>query len=263
MKNARDKALCPIGVLDSGVGGISVLRELVKLLPGEDFLYYGDSANAPYGTKEAGEVIRLTMKAADFLLKKEAKALVVACNTATSAAIPILRETYPEIPIIGIEPALKPAVLGKDHPNVFVMATPMTLQREKFSNMMHAYEKTAHITKVPCEGLVELIEKGTLDGEELVSYLKEKFAPYEKEKIDAVVLGCTHYPLIKEVICRVLPHAAIYDGGYGTAKQTKKRLEESGLLSPRQKGGKVLFFNSKGTDEILALCKTLLDLPET
>ena len=262
MENARDKALCPIGVLDSGVGGISVLRELVKLLPGEDFLYFGDSANAPYGTKEASEVIRLTMKTADFLRKSGAKALVVACNTATSAAIPILRETYPDIPVVGIEPALKPAVLGKDHPNVFVMATPMTLQREKFATMMHTYEKVANITKVPCEGLVELIEKGNLDGKELIGYLEEKFAPYDKEKIDAVVLGCTHYPLIKGSIRLVLPHAAIYDGGYGTAKQTKKRLEESGLLSPRQKGGKVRFFNSKGTDKILSLCQTLLELPE-
>ena len=134
----------PIGVMDSGVGGISVLRELVKLLPGEDFLYYGDSAHAPYGTKEVSEVVKYTQIAAEFLLQKGAKALVVACNTATSVAIPVLRETYSTIPVIGIEPALKPAVLSGDHPRILVMATPMTLEQEKFSNMMHFYANCFH-----------------------------------------------------------------------------------------------------------------------
>ena len=250
----------PIGIFDSGVGGISVLREIRKILPGEDFIYYGDSANAPYGTKKVDDVIGFSMKIADFLLKEGAKALVVACNTATSVAIPVLRETYPDIPIIGIEPALKPAVLAKDHPNVFVMATPMTLEQEKFAKLMHFYEDNAEITKVPCPGLVELIEEGSLEGEEIFRFLEEKFAPYDKEKIDGVVLGCTHYPLIKSTVQKVLPNAVIYDGGYGTAKQTKKRLEEFGLLSDENDGGTVTFYNSKNTKEILALSEKLLNL---
>ncbi len=255
-KNAN----APIGIFDSGVGGISVLREIKKLLPGEDFIYYGDSANAPYGTKEVDAVIGFSMKIANFLLKKGAKALVVACNTATSVAIPVLRETYPEIPIIGIEPALKPAVLAKEHPNVFVMATPMTLEQEKFAKLMHFYEDNADITKVPCPGLVELIEEGNLEGDQLYDFLEEKFAPYDKKKIDGVVLGCTHYPLIKKTVQKVLPGAIIYDGGFGTAKQTKKRLEEQGLLSNKTTGGKVTFYNSKNTEEILALSEKLLNL---
>ena len=202
------------------------------------------------------------MNIAEFLLKKGAKALVVACNTATSVAIPVLRKTYPNIPIIGIEPALKPAVLAKEHPNVFVMATPMTLEQEKFSKLMQNYEDNANITKVPCPGLVELIEDGKFDSEELLQFLQEKFAPYDKEKIDGVVLGCTHYPLVKKAVQKILPNAEIYDGGYGTAKQTKKRLEEEGLLSPKTQGGKVYFYNSKESKEILDLSNRLLNLAE-
>lgn len=250
----------PIGVLDSGVGGISVLRELVKLLPGEDFLYYGDSAHAPYGTKEVREVVELTCNITKLLLERGAKALVVACNTATSVAIPVLRETYKEIPVIGIEPALKPAVLAKDHPRVLVMATPMTLEQEKFSNMMHFYENDANIEKVPCPGLVELIENGILDGHELEAYLTERFAPFDPDTADGIVLGCTHYPLIRNKIAEMFPKATIFDGGYGTAKQTRRRLEECGLLSSKSEGGKVTFLNSKNDPAILALSQKLLDL---
>ncbi|MBE6713479.1 MAG: glutamate racemase [Ruminococcaceae bacterium] len=255
-----EKQLGPIGVMDSGVGGISVLRELVKLLPGEDFLYYGDSAHAPYGTKEVAEVVKLTERIAELLLEKGSKALVVACNTATSVAIPVLRKTYSHVPVIGIEPALKPAVLAKDHPRVLVMATPMTLEQEKFSNMMHFYENDANIVKVPCPGLVELIEDGILDGPELEAYLEARFAPFEPETADGIVLGCTHYPLIRPKIASLFPRATIYDGGYGTAKQTRRRLEECGLLSPKQSGGKVTFLNSKNDPRILALSRKLLEL---
>lgn len=251
----------PIGVFDSGVGGISVLRELVKLMPGENYLYFGDSANAPYGTRAAQEVIDLTIKNVAFLFSQGAKAIVIACNTATSVAIRILRETYPDIPIIGIEPALKPAVLAQNHSRVLVMATPMTLEQEKFNSMLHVYEDEASITKVPCPGLVELIEGGILDGPELFSYLEKRFSSFEKTTVDAVVLGCTHYPLIKSSIQHFFPNTVIYDGGYGTAKQTRKRLLECHLLSDQTSGGAVHFFNSTGTTEMLELSQYLLRLP--
>jgi len=251
----------PIGVLDSGVGGISVLRELVALMPGEDFLYYGDSANAPYGTKEAQQVIDLTVKNTEFLLERGAKAIVVACNTATSVAIKILRSTYPDIPVIGIEPALKPAVLAKEDSRVLVMATPMTLEQEKFSNLMHFYEADAEIVKVPCPGLVELIEDGILEGAPLDAYLKERFEPFIKEPVDAVVLGCTHYPLVKGQVAKVLPNGAkIFDGGEGTARETRRRVEEKGLLSGRENGGKVTFYNSKDSDKMIRLSEWLLNV---
>ena len=261
----------PIGVLDSGLGGISVLRELVKLMPGEDFIYYGDSANAPYGTRTPEEVIDLTKKDVEFLLERGAKAIVeptsstsaivVACNTATSVAIKELRAAYEEVlPVIGIEPALKPAVKAKEHSKVVVMATPMTLSQTKFNSMMHIYEDDANIIKMPCPGLVEYIESGVLDGPVLDAYLEKQFAPYDKAEIDAVVLGCTHYPLISEVIQKHLPGVFVYDGGFGTAKQTKRRLEERGLLSDRESGGKVEIFNSRNTEEILELSRQLLNM---
>ena len=252
----------PIGVLDSGVGGISVLRELVRLMPGEDFLYFGDSANAPYGTKAAQTVVDLTLMNTEYLLEQGAKAIVVACNTATSVAIRLLREKYPDMPVIGIEPALKPAVKAKEHSKVLVMATPMTLEQQKFSDMMHFYETDADIIKVPCPGLVELIEAGILDGPELTGYLEQRFAPYKEEKIDAAVLGCTHYPLIRSVVQKMLPEGVIiYDGGFGTAKETRRRLLEKGLLNQRDSGGKVTFYNSKNSKEMLELSERLLRLP--
>lgn len=250
-----------IGVLDSGVGGISVLRELVSLMPGEDYIYFGDSANAPYGTKPAQELIDLTIKNTEFLLEQGVKAIVVACNTATSVALNILREKYADIPMIGIEPALKPAVLAKEHSRVLVMATPVTLEQKRFSNMMHFYEEDADIIKVPCAGLVELIEAGNLKGKVLEEYLETRFAPYDKTEIDAVVLGCTHYPLIKGVVQELLPNSVIYDGGFGTAKQTKRRLEEYQMLSDRKNGGCVKFYNSKNTEEVLNFSRFLLELP--
>ena len=251
----------PIGVLDSGLGGISVLRELVKLMPGEDFLYYGDSANAPYGTRIPEEVIDLTKEDVKFLLERGAKAIVVACNTATSVAIKELRAEYEknDIPVIGIEPALKPAVLAKEHPRVIVMATPMTLTQNKFNSMLHVYEDDANIIKMPCPGLVEYIESGVLEGPMLEEYLEKRFAEYDKENIDAVVLGCTHYPLIRDVVQKLLPDAVIYDGGFGTAKQTRKRLEECGLLSGKEDGGEVKIFNSKNTEDVLELSRKLLN----
>ena len=251
----------PFGVFGSGLCGISVLRELVKLMPGEDFIYYGDSANAPYGTRTPEEVIDLTKKDVEFLLERGAKAIVVACNTATSVAIKELRAAYEEVlPVIGIEPALKPAVKAKEHSKVVVMATPMTLSQTKFNSMMHIYEDDANIIKMPCPGLVEYIESGVLEGPVLDAYLEKQFAPYDKAEIDAVVLGCTHYPLIREVIQKHLPGVFVYDGGFGTAKQTKRRLEERGLLSDRESGGKVEIFNSRNTEEILELSRRLLNM---
>ena len=226
----------PIGVLDSGLGGISVLRELVKLMPGEDFIYYGDSANAPYGTRTPEEVIDLTKKDVEFLLERGAKAIVVACNTATSVAIKELRAAYEEIlPVIGIEPALKPAVKAKEHSKVVVMATPMTLSQTKFNSMMHIYEDDANIIKMPCPGLVEYIESGVLDGPVLDAYLEKQFAPYDKAEIDAVVLGCTHYPLIRSTIREVMGEKVrLVNPAYETALELKNLLQKTNMLSTGQ-----------------------------
>ena len=225
------KATLPIGVFDSGVGGISVLRELMALMPNENYIFFGDSANAPYGTKTLDEVVKLTCKDAAYLYEQGVKAIVVACNTATSAGVKILRERYTDIPVIGIEPALKPAVLSAKHPTVLVMATPMTLREEKFQNLMHRYEQDAEIIPLPCPGLVEFIERGELESEELEHFLRKLFAPYKKA--DAVVLGCTHYPFAKKMIGKILgEEVLLFDGGAGTARETKRKLEEFELVNP-------------------------------
>ena len=188
----------PIGFFDSGVGGLSVLKEALKIMPNENYIYFGDSKNAPYGVKDFKEVKALTYEAVEFLLSKGAKGLVIACNTATSAAVAALRVTYPKIPIVGIEPAVKPAVKLKRPGKIIIMATPVTLKLEKFHKLLDLYKDEAEIIPMPCAGLMEFVEAGNINGKETVEYLKEKFAQYNKNDIASIVLGCTHYPFIKD-----------------------------------------------------------------
>lgn len=250
----------PIGVFDSGVGGISVLSELIKILPNEDFIYFGDSANAPYGTKSEQEILTLSDACIDFLFKYNAKTIVIACNTATSVAAKILREKYINIPIIGIEPAIKPAVLSKNNPKILVMATPMTLKKEKFKNLMDSFTDEASIIPLPCPGLAELIEKGDFYNSEIDNYLENLFLPFKNQKIDCIVLGCTHYPFVRNNIRNFFsPSIQIFDGGKGTAEETKRRLTINKLCNSEKHEGKVFFKNSKNTQNEIELSKKLLD----
>lgn len=250
----------PIAVMDSGVGGISVLAELVKQMPHEDFLYFGDSENAPYGQKSRDEVLAITRHNLQTLLARGIKAFVIACNTATSAAAYALRREYPNLPIIGIEPAVKPATLVKENPTVLVMATPLTLQEEKFSALAGRFASVARVLPCPCGGLVELIEGGILEGEPLRRKLTELLAPFSQEKADAVVLGCTHYPHIKKEIAAFFPTGTpILDGGEGTARHTKHRLAELDLLQDETHEGTVEFVNSSGDARLVALSEFLFD----
>ena len=246
-----------IGVFDSGVGGISVLRHLVKLMPAERFLYFGDSANAPYGTRSREAVRELSFAAAQRLMARGIKALVVACNTATSAAINELRAAYPELIIIGIEPALKVAADQFPGGGIGVMATPMTLREEKFASLMARYGETCRVYKLPAPGLVELVELGRADSPETAALLRQLLAPCA-DKLDAVVLGCTHYPFAAGAIARVLgDKVAILDGGEGTARETKRRLAEAGLL--REGTGEVVIENSMEDQRLIRLSYELLE----
>lgn len=257
-----DISQAPVGVFDSGVGGISVLRELVKLMPNENYIYYGDSKNAPYGPKTLEEVRALTVSHIDFLVERGVKAIVVACNTATTAAIHLLREKYKDLPVVGIEPAVKPAVLSKKDARVLVMATPMTIREEKFHHMMEEYETQAVIYPLACPGLPEFVEAGDLDGEDLKAYLREKFLPY-LGKVDAVVLGCTHYPFVRPVIQEMFGSSvAIFDGGAGTARELRRRMRKDGILNASKEKGSIEILNSKETAEEIALCEKLLSLDE-
>lgn len=251
----------PIAVFDSGMGGISVLRELVKIMPNEDYIYFGDSAHAPYGTKTLEEVRTLTISHAQKLFGEGVKGLVVACNTATSAAVRLLRERYPYIPIVGIEPAVKPAVFCKENPTVLVMATPMTIREEKFQNLMNRYTDRARILPLPCPGLMDFVERGDLDGEDLRKYLTELLYSFRDDPVDAAVLGCTHYPFAKKLIQEILGEKTlIFDGGEGTAREMKRRLEQQDLLTEQTKEGKVEFRNSLHDPQKLELCEKLFRL---
>jgi len=239
-----------IGVFDSGIGGISVLREMVRELPHEQFRYFGDSANAPYGGKPVEEILRLTCDVAEHMLDEGAKAIVIACNTATSVAAQTLRERYPDEIIIGVEPALRPATQAEHHEDILVMATDVTIELDKFHRLAEELSSRSEIHAVPCPGLAALIERGVVDGPEMDGLLDRLVGEY-RGRVDGVVLGCTHYPFAREAISRALGGVPLYDGGAGTARQLRRRLEEEGLLAPESQDGSVSFASSDDDPAII------------
>ena len=253
----------PVLFFDSGVGGISILRRSVRLLPCEDYLYFGDSLHAPYGVRSLGEVRELCLNALEPLIARGVKALVVACNTATSAAIGALRERHPDLIVIGTEPAIKPAVERHEGGRILVMATPMTLKEEKFLALQAQYQPRAEIIPLPCPGLMEFVEQGVTSGGAVEGYLLDKLEPYRNVPVSAIVLGCTHYPFLTGAIRRIVGrHVEIIDGADGVAQQLRSRLAAGNLLTARTEPGRVAFENSLDQPEILELCRTLLIAPE-
>ncbi|MCD7839289.1 MAG: glutamate racemase [Erysipelotrichaceae bacterium] len=257
-----DKRQLPVGFMDSGVGGISVLKSTIELLPYEDFLYYGDSLHAPYGTKSVDEIKQLTFNAVEYLLSKGIKALVVACNTATSAAINDLRSQYPHMPIVGIEPAIKPAVMTNQGGRIIVMATPMTIKQDKFQQLLEKYENDADIVPLGCDHLMEFVEEGILSGEQLKAYFDEHLKPYITDNTETIVLGCTHYPFLYPYLKKYLNNDYIHiiDGSYGTAMELKRRLEAADLLNSEHRGN-IIIENSLDSQDIIDLSWTLLNKP--
>ena len=241
-----------IAVFDSGVGGISVLRHLRRVLPGERFLYFGDSANAPYGSRTTEEVRALTLAAAKKLTEEyPIKALVIACNTATAAAVKQVRAAYPDLIVIGIEPALKVAADHFPGGRIGVMATEVTLREEKFDLLLHRFDENCTITKIPAPGLVQLVEAGKVDCPETDGLLRDILGDYIG-KLDALVLGCTHYPFAAKAISRVLGEdVKLLEGGDGTARETKRRLSQAGLLEEGR--GEIKIVNSSPGDAMVRL----------
>lgn len=261
MERKEISAESPIGFFDSGVGGISVLKEAIKVMPNENYIYFGDSKNAPYGVKSTEEIAKLSFDIVENLLDKGAKGIVVACNTATSAAVAKLRIAYPDLPIVGIEPALKPAVESKKTGKIIIMATPVTLAEGKFNRLVERLggRREDDIVPLPCPGLMEFVERGEVEGEALELYLKEKLNEYKDEEISSIVLGCTHYPFVKETIKKVVGNEVnIIDGSLGTSKEIRRRLEEKNLLNKSDKKGTVEIYNSLN-NEMINLCKELLE----
>ncbi len=240
-----DPCAAPIAVFDSGVGGIGVLREVKKLLPHEDLLYFGDSAMAPYGEKPKEAIEALVLQHATNLLKT-AKALVLACNTATAVAAKTLRAKYPTVPIIGMEPAIKPALTVSPRPRVLVLATEATLREEKLRALLRAHAAQAVFYKCPAPGLVRLVEAGLGDSAEADRYLHDILAPFSgRNRPDAVVLGCTHFPFAKAAILRHFgTDMPLFDGAVGTARELARRLDAEGLLNPTEHKGSITLTSS-------------------
>ena len=215
----------PIGLFDSGIGGTSIWSAIHELLPNEDTIYLADSKNAPYGKKTKEEIIALSIKNTEFLLEKNVKLIVVACNTATTNAIKELRDLY-KVPFIGIEPAIKPAAIHSKTQTIGILATKGTLSSELFNKTVEKYQDT-HIIEQIGYGLVELIENGELNSPEMAKLLHSYLQPMIEANIDYLVLGCSHYPYLIPLIKKIIPnHIQIIDSGEAVARQTQKIIEE-------------------------------------
>jgi len=225
----------PIGIFDSGVGGTSIWKEIHRLLALEKTIYLSDSKNAPYGVKTQEKIIQLSIKNTEKLLEMDCKLIVVACNTATTNAIKVLRSAY-KIPIIGIEPAIKPAALKSANKAIGILATRGTLTSELFAQTSELYTRDINVIEVEGNGLVELIEGGKKDSEETKKVLQELLAPMISAKIDYLVLGCSHYPYLIPLLKDILPqNVQIIDSGEAVARQTKAILLKNGLLNTSEK----------------------------
>mgnify|MGYP001009839761 CR=1 FL=1 len=229
----------PVGMFDSGMGGLSVLKTAIALLPSEDYIYFGDDANAPYGTKTPEQIIDLALGCSRFLADEGVKAIVVACNTATSAAINDIRSRF-KLPVISMEPAVKPALENSKGNRILMMATPATCALSRYQKLLNRVDVNHKVENVPCPGLVELIEAGRT-GKDVDERLLELLCKYDGMQIDGIVLGCTHYPFIRSNIERYarehfLGEPRLFDGNAGTVRQLIRVLKAGGLLSEKEKG---------------------------
>ena len=218
-----------IGLFDSGIGGLTTLEEIKKILPNEDFIFYADSKNNPYGSKTDEELLSITKNIVDFLIKKNVKLIVIACNTATTRCIDKLRSIYPNMLFVGTEPAIKVAC-DNNYKNTLVLATPGTISSKRTQELVDTNKKEfENIDLLACDNLANAIERK--DTKEIKKLLDLYLTPYQNKQIDAVVLGCTHYPLIKNEIQSYFPNATIIDGNKGVAKRVKNQLEINNLLN--------------------------------
>ncbi len=247
----------PIGVFDSGVGGLSVWREIVRLLPREDTIYFADQAHVPYGPRGEAEIRHYCDRIARFLLDKDCKAVVVACNTASAAALKYLRDTFPALPSIGMEPAVKPAAETTRSKVVGILATPATFQGRLFAATAgrHAYAKGITLISQVCPGLAEQVEAGRLDTPDTEAMLRGWLAPMLAARADSVVLACSHYPFVIETIRHIVgPQVNVIDPAPAVARQVQRVLGDSKLLRSDSQAGQHRFYTSQdaaGTQRLL------------
>ncbi len=234
----------PIAIFDSGIGGLSVLREALKFLPFENYIYYADTDHVPYGTKTKEEVKNFVLEAAKFLSGKQVKMLVVACNTATSIAIGELRNLY-DFPIVGMEPAVKPAVSNSKNKRVLVLATQLTLKEQKFKELVDKVDNEKIVDMLPLPELVTLAEQFIFDEEKIIPVLSKSFSTIHPEDYGTVVLGCTHFPFYKTILKKMFPEGTeIIDGNSGTVNHVKNILEKDDLKNQPPGNGEIVFYQS-------------------
>lgn len=224
----------PIGVFDSGIGGLTVLKKIIEILPNEKYIYYADKDNVPYGTKAKEEVKKYIEQAVEFLISKDVKTIVIACNTATSIAIKELRDKY-TIPIIGIEPAAKPAVENRREKRVLIIATPTTIKEEKLKYLIEKLNATQYVDLVAMPRLVEFAENGDFKSDSVKEYIQAELKEFNLQDYSGLVLGCTHFPFFKETLSQIfLKDIQIIDGSVGVANRLKNILEENNLIGNNQ-----------------------------
>lgn len=235
----------PIGIFDSGLGGLTIYSEILKLLPHENIIYLADSKNAPYGGKSKDEIIRISVKNTEFLLEQGCKLIVVACNTASTNAVKYLREHY-EVPIIRVQPAIKPAALNSKTKVVGMLATKGTLESELLFETAQRFAQGVKVVEQVGEGLVSLIETGKMRSPEMTRLLRKYVEPMLEQNIDQLVLGCTHYPFLTDQIQEITgDRVCIVDSGEAIARQTRVILNQEGLLNTENKEGYRIFYTNK------------------
>lgn len=231
-------ASAPIGVFDSGVGGLTVAREIRRLLPAETLLYFADTAFCPYGDRPIEQIRSRSLAVGEYLVRNGgAKAIVVACNTASGAALEAMRRELP-VPVIGMEPAVKPAARATRNGRVGVIATAATLAADRFDRLMAAHAGEVEVSARACPELVELVEEGGTGGPEVTARVKQILAPFREAGVDTLVLGCTHYPFLRETIAEAVgPGVVLIDSGEAVARQTGRVLRDRGLSASLDTGG--------------------------
>lgn len=249
----------PIGIFDSGMGGVSVLKCAAKALPYENFIYFGDTANAPYGDKSEEEIQKLTLKCGEFLYQKGVKAMLIACNTATSAAVIKMRDKF-KMPVISMEPAVKPAMESSQDGLIVVMATAATIAQKRYRLLIERLGCINRVVNIPCCGLVELVEKGDFNNPEIDAYIKGKLNPLAGENVCGIVIGCTHYSFVSKNIERaaneiLVGNRRIFDGKYGTVRQLGRILSENNIENKGVNLGQVKFYSSAGEKQAKILEK--------
>ena len=249
----------PIGVFDSGIGGFSVLRHLHTELPQENILYFADQSHIPYGPRSILEIRQFSQAITQFLLNKGAKIIVVACNTASAAALTYLRHTFPNVPFVGMEPAVKPAAHHTHTGQVGILATPTTFASERYTDLMHRFAQDIIVWEDPCVGLVELIESGQTNTPPVNQLLNKILSPMLAQNVDTIVLGCTHYPFVTPLISHIVgPQVTIIDPAPAVVRQTQYRLKQHHLLNHATTIGNTTLFTSANRDHLTNLAQKLL-----